>query len=111
MTCRDKTIKTGNPFNLISIFRNAVTREPIEITADMQFAATIINARGQVIATCEVAVLDQMIDKGGVKYSVNEAITATWKAGTAQTDIKVTIGGVPTNSGNYSFTIERSITP
>ena len=28
-----KKIKTGNPFNLISIFRNAVTREAIEITA------------------------------------------------------------------------------
>ena len=36
MTCRDKTIKTGNPFNLISIFRNAVTRVAIEINADMQ---------------------------------------------------------------------------
>lgn len=35
----EKIIKTGNPFNLISIFRNAVTREPIEINADMQFAA------------------------------------------------------------------------
>ena len=35
----EKTIKSGNLFNLISIFRNAVTRELIEITADMQFAA------------------------------------------------------------------------
>lgn len=110
MTKCEKTIKTGNPFNLVSIFRNAKTREPIEITADMQFAATIINARGQVIATCEVTVLDQTVSKGGVQYSVSESVTATWKAGTAQTDIKVTIGGVPKNSGNYSFTIERSIT-
>lgn len=106
-----KTIKTGNPFNMVSIIRDAMTREPIEITTDMQFAATIINARGQVIATCEVTVLDQSVAKGGVQYSVNESVTATWKAGTAQTDIKATIGGVPTNSSNYSFTIERSITP
>ena len=38
--CRnEKIIKSGNLFKLISIFRNAVTREPIEINADMQFAA------------------------------------------------------------------------
>lgn len=105
-----KIIKTGNPFATMFIVRNPKTREPIEVTSAMQFSSTIINSQGKVIAECEVVVCDQSTAKGCVMLKVEQNVTAIWKPGTATGDIKLKIGTQEKNSGNYSFTIERSIT-
>ncbi|WPO67551.1 hypothetical protein SDC64_00965 [Acinetobacter haemolyticus] len=102
-----KTIKTGNPFSTLVIMRDHKTREAIEIPDGMQIRSRIVNASGHEIAVCEVTICDQSEIKGGFTLSVDQTITATWKAGTAKGDIKVN----GKNSGNYSFTIEKSITP
>nr|WP_314371346.1 hypothetical protein [uncultured Acinetobacter sp.] len=103
----NQTIKTGNPFSTLFIMRESKSREAIEIPSDMQISSKIVNASGQEIAVCEVTICDQLEIKGGFTLSVDQTITATWKAGTAKGDIKVN----GKNSGNYSFTIEKSITP
>ena len=103
----NQTIKTGNPFSTLVIIRDHKTREAIEIPDGTQITSRIVNASGQEIAMCEVTVCDQSEIKGGFTLSVDQTITATWKAGTAKGDIKVN----GKNSGNYSFTIEKSITP
>lgn len=101
-----KTIKTGNPFSTLVIMCDSQTREAIEIPDGMQITSRIVNASGHEIAVCEVTICDQSEIKGGFTLSVDQTITATWKAGTAKGDIKVN----GKNSGNYSFTIEKSIT-
>lgn len=101
-----KTIKTGNPFSTLVIMRDSQTREAIEIPDGMQITSRIVNASDHEIAVCEVTICDQSEIKGGFTLSVDKTITATWKAGTAKGDIKVN----GKNSGNYSFTIEKSIT-
>ena len=101
-----KNIKTGNPFSTLLIMRDRKTREAIEIPNDMQITSRIINASGREIAMCEVTACDQTEIKGGFILKVDESITANWTAGTAYGDIKVN----GKNSGNYSFTIEKSIT-
>lgn len=101
-----KTIKTGNPFSTLLIMLDRKTREAIEIPDGTQITSRIVNASEQEIAMCEVTVCDQTKIKGGFTLSVDESITANWKAGTALGDIKVN----GKNSGNYSFTIEKSIT-
>ena len=105
-----KTIKTGNPFATYFVLRNGITREPIEITNEMVITCDLINSSGQKIATCEVVVMDQATQKGGVQLKVAHAITATWKTGTVTGDVKFAVNGVPTNSDNFSFKVIRSIT-
>lgn len=102
----NKTIKTGNPFSILVIMRDRQTREAIEIPDGTQITSRIVNVSGQEIAMCKVTVCDQSEIKGGFTLSVDQTITATWKAGMAKGDIKVN----GKNSGNYSFTIEKSIT-
>lgn len=102
----NKTIKTGNPFSTLFIMRESESREAIEIPNDMQISSKIVNASGQEIAVCEVTVCDQTEMKGGFILYVDKSITTNWKAGTALGDIKIN----GKNSGNYSFTIEKSIT-
>lgn len=102
----NKTIKTGNPFSTLFIMRESESREAIEIPNDMQISSKIVNASGQEIAVCEITVCDQTEMKGGFILYVDKSITANWKAGTALGDIKIN----GKNSGNYSFTIEKSIT-
>jgi len=102
----NKTIKTGNPFSTLFIMRESKSREAIEIPNDMQISSKIVNASGQEIAVCEVTVCDQTEMKGGFILYVDKSITTNWKAGTALDDIKIN----GKNSGNYSFTIEKSIT-
>ncbi|MDA0697814.1 MAG: hypothetical protein O2793_15615 [Proteobacteria bacterium] len=102
----NKTIKTGNPFSTLFIMRESESREAIEIPNDMQIFSKIVNASGQEIAVCEVTVCDQTEMKGGFILYVDKSITTNWKAGTALGDIKIN----GKNSGNYSFTIEKSIT-
>ncbi|MCR4529848.1 MAG: hypothetical protein O2928_09300 [Proteobacteria bacterium] len=102
----NKTIKTGNPFSTLFIMRESKSREAIEIPNDMQISSKIVNASGQEIAVCEVTVCDQTEMKGGFILYVDKSITTNWKAGTALGDIKIN----GKNSGNYSFTIEKSIT-
>ncbi|MEN8319757.1 hypothetical protein [Acinetobacter junii] len=99
-------IKTGNPFSTLLIMRDRKTREAIEIPNGTQISSRIINSSGREIAMCEVIICDQTKIKGGIVLNVDEAITANWKTGTAYGDIKVN----GRNSGNYSFTIEKSIT-
>ncbi len=102
----NKMIKTGNPFSTLFIMRESESREAIEIPNDMQISSKIVNASGQEIAVCEITVCDQTEMKGGFILYVDKSITANWKAGTALGDIKIN----GKNSGNYSFTIEKSIT-
>lgn len=109
MNVNEYLIKTGNPFSLLFILRNGKTREPVEITDEMQFTSTIINNLGHVIAECEVVICDQVTKKGGVLFKVDQTVTKRWKAGTAVADIKLAINGQERNSGNYSFKIEKSI--
>ncbi|MGY3823078.1 hypothetical protein [Acinetobacter haemolyticus] len=101
-----KTIKIGNPFSTLVIMRDHKTREAIEIPDGTQITSRIVNAAGQEIAMCEVTVCDQSEIMGGFTLNVDQVTTASWKAGTAKGDIKVN----GKNSGNYSFTIEKSIT-
>ena len=101
-----KTIKTGNPFSTLFIMRESKSREAIEIPNDMQISSKIVNASGQEIAVCEITVCDQTEMKGGFILYVDKSVTANWKAGTALGDMKIN----GKNSGNYSFTIEKSIT-
>ncbi|MFW2163038.1 hypothetical protein ACG93T_16955 [Acinetobacter beijerinckii] len=102
----NKTIKTGNPFSALVIIRDSETREAIEIPNGMQITSRIVNSSGQEIAMCDVTICDQTEIKGGFTLNVDQEITSTWKVGKAQGDIKVN----GKNSGNYSFTIEKSIT-
>ena len=102
----NQTIKTGNPFSTLVIMRDRQTREAIEIPDGTQITSRIVNASGHEIAVCEVTVCDQSEIKGGFTLSVDQVTTASWKVGTAKGDIKVN----GKNSGNYSFTIEKSIT-
>lgn len=101
-----KRIKTGNPFSTLVIMRDRKTREAIEIPSGTQITSRIINSSGREIAMCEVILCDQTKIKGGIILNVDEAITANWTTGIAYGDIKVN----GKNSGNYSFTIEKSIT-
>ncbi|RSN77883.1 hypothetical protein [Acinetobacter haemolyticus] len=101
-----KIIKTGNPFSTLVIMRDSQTREALVIPDGMQITSRIVNASGQEIAMCEVTICDQSEIMGGFTLNVDQVTTANWKAGTAKGDIKVN----GKNSGNYSFTIEKSIT-
>ncbi|WP_228129395.1 hypothetical protein [Acinetobacter sp. ANC 3929] len=87
-----------------------MTRAVIEVTPEMEFSSTIVNGHGEVIANCEIEICDQVTAKGGVLIKVDQTITSTWKAGTATGDVLLKIGDQKRNSGNYSFTIDKSIT-
>ena len=101
-----QTIKIGNPFSTLIIFKNRKSGEALEIPTGTQIQSRIINASGREIAMCEVEICDQSQIKGGFYLKVDPSITADWKAGTAFGDVKIN----GKNSGNYSFTIDKRIT-
>lgn len=103
------TIKTGNPFAFIAILTDN-NNEAIEITSNMSVSSRIINQNNGTIAICEIEVLDQAAQKGGVQVNVSPDITATWRKGIATGDLRLEVDGVPKNSMNYTFEIEKSIT-
>lgn len=106
------TIKIGNSFALPIQFYDIDTKLGMAITDDMSITAQIVNSSNQVIATPVVTIYpDQEADAGFILLEVPVSTTSTWKAGSAQLDIKLTIGENVRHSQNIQFQIVRSITP
>ncbi len=104
-------IKIGDSFALPIEFYDVDTKLGMKITDDMNITAQIVNSSNQVIATPVVTVYpDQQADAGFILLEVPTSITQTWKAGSAQLDIKLAIGENVRHSQNIQFQIMRSIT-
>lgn len=105
------TIKIGDSFALPIQFYDVDTKLGMAITDDMLISAQIINSQNQVIAIPIITVYpDQVADAGFILLEVPVSVTQTWKAGSAQLDIKLTIGENVRHSQNIQFQIGRSIT-
>ncbi len=103
-------ITIGDSFSFIATFKTKKSREPIEITADMEITSKIINQKGEQIATCNVTIFpDQASNKGSILFEVDKSITQTWKTGSAFLDIKLTIEEKVKSSGKFAFTIYKGI--
>ena len=105
------SIKIGDSFALPIQFYDTDTKLGMAITNDMLISAQIINSQNQVIATPVITIYpDQVADAGFILLEVPVSITSTWKAGSAQLDIKLAIGENVRHSQNIQFQIMRSIT-
>ena len=105
------SIKIGDSFALPIQFYDIDTKLGMQITDDMLITAQIINSQNQVIATPVITVYpDQVADAGFILLEVPVSITSTWKAGSAQLDIKLSINENVRHSQNIQFQIIRSIT-
>ncbi|ATU46273.1 hypothetical protein CS557_12585 [Acinetobacter junii] len=103
-------INSGDSFSFIAIFKTRKTREPIEITSDMEISSKIVNQKGELIATCQVSVYpDQVMNKGQIHFEVDKSITQNWKKGSATLDIKLTINEKVKTSSKFQFTINKGI--
>ena len=107
----NQTIKIGDSFALPIQFYDTDTKLGMAITNDMLISAQIINSQNQVIATPVITVYpDQEADAGFILLEVPTSITQTWKAGSAQLDIKLSINDNVRHSQNIQFQVVRSIT-
>lgn len=103
-------INSGDSFSFIAIFKTRKTREPIEITSDMEISSKIVNQKGELIATCQVSVYpDQVMNRGQIHFEVDKSITENWKKGSATLDIKLTINEKVKTSSKFQFTINKGI--
>lgn len=112
-------MKKPDPFKTGSTFRGRIrlfdvdTRAGIAITGNMTFASKLQTAAGTDIAELEaVPFSDQEnpVNAGWVLLSFAGS-TADWPAGTAVTDVKVSIAGEVMYTATQSFSIIKSITP
>jgi hypothetical protein len=84
----------------------------IPITENMSFASTLQTAVGVLIAHLEVvpfAEQSNTANSGWVLLSYSGSTTA-WPAGTAVTDVKISIAGEVMYTATQSFSIVKSIT-
>ncbi|WP_336949088.1 hypothetical protein [Acinetobacter junii] len=106
------TIKIGSSFAVPIQFYDTETKLGMAITDDMVITAQIVNAHNEVIAIPNITTYpDQVNDAGFILFEVPALITKSWKAGSAQFDIKLTIGENVRHSNTIQFQIIKSITP
>lgn len=104
------SINIGDSFAFVATFKSKSSREPIEITADMQISSKIVNQKGEQIAVCNVSVYpDQLNNKGCILFEVDKSVTENWKTGSAILNIKLSINGKVKSSGKFSFAINKGI--
>lgn len=105
------TIKIGDSFAVPIQFYDKDTSEGYVIPDNAFLTAKIINSSKQIIAEPIVTIdLDQINNAGFILLEVASLITQSWKAGSAQLDIKLELNGQIRHSQTIHFLIEASIT-
>lgn len=116
MNCFDEIddlemFNAGDTFDMPIQFYDTATGDAFEIPDDAIFAAQLNDQYGNPIATLQAArIADQVGFKGFINVT-HGGLTNNWPAGTAKTDIRMTIGNVTHTSDPIVFKIRRSQTP